>query len=69
MTIKPLRVLGFTMGIVWIVFGIYILFRGEVEGSSRMLGALSIIGVGVYFINYAITGKSTIRKQTNREKK
>jgi hypothetical protein len=67
MTIKPLRNLGFVMGIAWIAFGIFILFRHEVEGSARMLGALSIIGAGAYFINYAITGRSTFRKKYSED--
>ena len=63
MTIKPLRILGFAMGILWIAFGMFILFRHEVEGSARTLGALAIIGAGVYFTNYAITGRSTLHKK------
>ena len=63
MKLSVMRVLGFLMGIAWIVFGVFILLRHEVEGSTRVLGAIAIIGAGLYFINYAFTGRSTFHKR------
>ena len=63
MKIPLMRILGFLMGVAWIVFGIFILYRHEVEGATRVLGAVAIIGAGLYFINYAFTGRSTFHKK------
>lgn len=51
------------MGIAWVVFGVFILYRHEVEGAARVFSAVAIIGAGLYFINYAFTGRSTFHKK------
>lgn len=51
------------MGIAWIVFGVFLLFRYGVENGARAFAAVSMIGAGFYFINYAFTGRSTFRKR------
>lgn len=60
---KVMRVLGLLMGIAWIVFGVFLLFRYGVENGARAFAAVSMIGAGFYFINYAFTGRSTFRKR------
>lgn len=63
MKLKAMRILGFLMGVAWITFGIFIMARREIEGTARVFGAIAIIGAGLYFINYAFTGRSTFRKR------
>lgn len=63
MKVKVMRILGFLMGVAWITFGVFILYRHEIEGTSRVLGAIAIIGAGLYFINYAFTGRNTFHKR------
>ncbi len=57
-----MRILGLLMGIAWIVFGVFILFRYGIEGATRAFVAVSMIGAGLYFVNYAFTGRSTFHK-------
>jgi hypothetical protein len=63
MKLKAMRILGFLMGLAWIVFGIFIMARREIEGTARVFVAIAIIGAGLYFINYALTGRSTFHKR------
>jgi hypothetical protein len=61
--LKAMRILGLVMGIAWIVFGLFIVARRELEGTARVFGAIAIIGAGLYFVNYAFTGRSTFHKR------
>ena len=65
MKAKVMRILGFLMGVAWIVFGVFLLFRYGVENGTRAFASVSIVGAGLYFVNYAFTGRSTFR---NRER-
>jgi hypothetical protein len=58
-----MRVLGMLMGVAWIVFGMFLLFRYGFEDKARAFAAVSMIGAGLYFVNYAFTGRSTFRKR------
>lgn len=58
-----MRILGLVMGVAWIVFGLFIVTRREIEGTARVFAAIAIIGAGLYFINYAFTGRSTFHKR------
>jgi flagellar motor component MotA len=62
MKFKVMRILGFLMGVAWIAFGVFIMARREIEGTARVFAAIAIIGAGLYFISYAFTGRSTLRK-------
>lgn len=63
MKFTMMRILGLLMGVAWIVFGVFILFRHGIEGTARAFAAVSMIGAGLYFINYAFTGRSTFHKR------
>lgn len=65
MKLKVMRVLGLLMGVALIVFGVFLLFRYGVENGARAFAAVSMIGAGMYFVNYAFTGRSTFRKRKN----
>ncbi len=51
------------MGIAWIVFGVFILYRHGIEGTARVFGAVAISVAGLYFINYAFTGRNTFHNR------
>jgi hypothetical protein len=58
------KVLAGMLGIGWIVLGIFAIVRYGADRNMRVLGALAIIGFGIYCIAYAITGKARLIKRT-----
>jgi len=53
-----LRVLGAMLGLSFLVLGACALaYFTEVGMFQRVAGGLASIGTGVYFLNYAITGR------------
>ena len=60
---QVMRILGMLMGVAWIVFGAFLLFRYGFEDGARAFAAVSMIGAGLYFVNYGFTGRSTFRKR------
>ncbi len=58
MTGKILRILGVILGTILILLGIVMLFHFEVEFSRVVLPLI----MGVIFIAYGLTGKSSIRE-------
>lgn len=60
---KVMRILGLLMGVAWIIFGVFLLIRYGVLDGARAFAAVSMIGAGLYFVNYAFTGRSTFHKK------
>lgn len=53
-----LRVLGAMLGLSFLVLGMCALaYFTEVATFQRVAGGLAMIGTGVYFLNYGITGR------------
>jgi hypothetical protein len=55
-----LRWLGFALGAAFVFFGILVLSKESVGERASLLAAISLIGTGIYFVNYALTGRSTL---------
>jgi hypothetical protein len=60
------RVLAVILGLLFIGFGVWFLFSRN-EGAFRAVGAVAIIGGGTYFINFGLTGRSTLGRYRVRE--
>ena len=58
-----MRILGSILGIVWVIGGPIIVFALEDDSLLRLIYSLGFVGTGAYFLNYAITGRSTFRKR------
>jgi hypothetical protein len=54
------RLAGGLLGVAAVVVGVTILIAGNAASTSNVLGAIAIVGMGVYFVRYAITGKPTL---------
>ena len=53
-----LRVLGVVLGVLFVVLGVCALaYFTEVGTLQRIAGGLAMIGTGVYFVNYGVTGR------------
>ncbi len=57
---KLFRALAFILGIAFIIFGLFLGFQGGVGDFKRILHIVVFLGVGIYFINFSFTGRSTI---------
>ena len=55
-----LRTMGLILGIAWILFGIWVYKADLAGGWYSVVVAIGFIGTGVYFINYGLTGRSTL---------
>ncbi|NOX60267.1 MAG: hypothetical protein GXP29_15605 [Planctomycetes bacterium] len=64
-----LRWLGFAVGVAFVFVGILMLNGGSIGERASLLATISLIGTGAYFINYALTGRSTFwhRRRTGQE--
>ena len=62
--LRVLRWLGFLLGVAFVAFGIW--FLGADVGRPTLLVSLAMIGTGTYFINYALTGRSTILRRSRK---
>jgi hypothetical protein len=55
---KVLRIAGGVFGVAWIVFGLYCFIPDGDHGLARRLFVgIGFIGTGIYFLNFAITGR------------
>ncbi len=56
-----LRLLGYAVGAPSIVVGVYLVFhRFESNWWLNWVAPLSLIGTGIYFISYGLTGRDTL---------
>jgi hypothetical protein len=60
MTLTTLRICALILGPLAIVIGCVLLWLHFRREFDHGFGAFSILGTGVYFLNYGITGRSTI---------
>lgn len=57
-----LRVIGVLLGVLLVALGLSALICfTEVGTLQRVAGGLAMIGTGVYFVNYGITGRRYLR--------
>ncbi len=57
-----LRGAGAILGTLFVIVGgIALFFFDEVAPAKRVIGGISIVFLGIYFINYAVTGRSYLR--------
>jgi hypothetical protein len=53
-----LRVLGAILGLLFVILGVCALvYFSEIGTLQRMAGGFAMIGTGIYFLNYGITGR------------
>jgi hypothetical protein len=53
-----IRVLGVALGVLLAVVGVCaLIYFNEVGMLQRIAGGVAMIGTGVYFLNYGITGR------------
>ncbi len=57
---KLIRILGGLIGIAALVVGVLIITQSGNGSLVRWIGGISLVIVGVYFSNYAISGKTVI---------
>lgn len=70
-----LRVLGFVLGLVWMIGGPVAVLAVEESTLLRAVYIVGFIGTGTYFLYYALTGRSNLNrngvdtdKQSRRQK-
>jgi hypothetical protein len=57
-----LRAFGAVVGVLCVLVGCAaVLLFDEIEFTKRIAGGVSIFGAGIYFINYAVTGRRFLR--------
>lgn len=62
-----LRVAGLVLGIAWILFGLALLV-GWIPGAPKEpIAAVGLVVTGIYFLNYGLTGRGTLRKRRSVE--
>lgn len=59
-TRKLLRVLGGTLGVVFVLFGPWLLMEDGDYDLGSILVCLNFVVIGAYFINYGATGRSRL---------
>lgn len=53
-----IRVLGVALGVLLVVLGVCaLIYFNEVGMLQRIVGGIAMIGTGVYFLNYGLTGR------------
>lgn len=58
-----IRILGGAVGLLEILVGIFLVYRYWPEAILKLAGGISLIGMGSYFLNYAITGRTKLKNQ------
>jgi hypothetical protein len=57
---RVIRFLGILLGALSLIVGILMVVRGHVEGFRGILGAISLIVMGVLFARFGLTGRSRL---------
>jgi hypothetical protein len=54
------RVASALLGFAFVAVGLIMFFDGSLDRASHLMGAIAIVGTGLYFLKYAMTGTRTL---------